>query len=126
VKRLLGNLGNLFIQVVAVPGIWDTQCGFKAFSEESAERIFSVARINGWGFDMEALALARHFGYDVEIIAADWIDDSETHVRLRNYFDTLVETLKVRWNLLVGAYTRAEAPTFAAAENQTTQHLPHE
>ena len=53
IKRMLGNAGNLFIQFVAVPGIWDTQCGFKAFTAEAVQNIFSVARIDGWGFDYQ-------------------------------------------------------------------------
>jgi hypothetical protein len=104
IKRLLGNMGNLFIQIVAVPGIWDTQCGFKAFTAEAAEKIFSVARIDGWGFDIEALALARYFGCRVAVIAARWIDHAETHVRFWNYLTTLTETVHVRWNLMTGAY----------------------
>jgi glycosyltransferase involved in cell wall biosynthesis len=103
-KRLLGNAGNLFIQFFAVPGIWDTQCGFKAFTADAAQKIFEVAKIDGWGFDIEALALARRFGYRIAIIGARWIDHAETHVRTWNYVTTLMETLQVRWNLLTGAY----------------------
>jgi glycosyltransferase involved in cell wall biosynthesis len=106
-KRFLGNGGNLFIQLMAVPGIWDTQCGFKAFSAGAAERIFSVATIDRWGFDIEALALARHFDYPIRIVPANWIDDADTHVSLRNYLDTILETLRVRWNLSTGVYRRA-------------------
>lgn len=103
-KRALGNAGNLLIQVLAVPGIWDTQCGFKAFTAAAAERIFSVARINGWGFDIEALALARRYGYQVAIIPTYWVDAAGTHVKTSDYFKTLGEALKVRWNLLSGVY----------------------
>ena len=103
-KRFLGNMGNLFIQIVAVPGIWDTQCGYKAFTAEAAQQIFSIAKIDGWGFDIEALALARKFGYSVAVIAARWIDHAETHVRSWNYITTLTETIHVRWNLTTGAY----------------------
>ena len=110
-KRLMGNAGNLFIQFVAVPGIWDTQCGFKAFTAEAAEKIFSVARIDGWGFDIEALALARKNGYRIGIIPARWIDNSESHVRIWNYGNVLYETVQVRWNLLSGAYNGDEGPT---------------
>lgn len=117
-KRLLGNVGNLLIQIVAVRGIWDTQCGFKAFTAEAAEEIFSVARINGWGFDIEALALARRFGHRIEVIPAHWVDDADTHVRIWNYFDTLLETVKVRWNLTTGVYNRANAESALASNNK--------
>ncbi len=109
-KRFMGNAGNLFIQFVAVPGIWDTQCGFKAFTAEAAEKIFSVSRIDGWGFDIESLALARKFGFHVDIIPARWIDHAETHVRIWNYGTTLLETIRVRYNLLTGKYDIAADP----------------
>ncbi len=105
-KRLLGDAGNLFIQLIAVPGIWDTQCGFKAFTAAAAGRIFSVARIDRWGFDIEALALARRFGYQTGVIAADWVDEAGTHVQRWDYLDTIGETIKIRWNLMRGVYPR--------------------
>ena len=98
-KRLLGNLGNLFIQLVAVRGIWDTQCGFKAFRAQAAEKIFGVSKINGFGFDVEALALARRFGYKIGVVPADWKNDPQSHVRFSSYFKVLWETVLVRINL---------------------------
>ena len=120
-KRLLGNAGNLVVQAVAVPGIWDTQCGFKAFRALAAEEIFSVARINGWGFDMEALALARHFSYKVEIIGAYWVDEPNTHVETLDYFRSLAEAFKVRWNLLTRVYER---PSGTGTETQPSEAQP--
>lgn len=106
VKRLLGNLGNLFIQFMAVPGIWDTQCGFKAFTAEAACSIFQAARVDGWAFDIEALALARRFGYKTAVIPANWVDDSDTHVTFRNYLEVLADTVRIRWHLWQGAYRK--------------------
>ncbi len=103
-KRFLGNLGNLFVQIVAVPGIWDTQCGFKAFRATAAEKIFSISRIERWGFDMEALALARRFGYKIEVVGANWVDEPNTHVTKLDYIRSLTEAVKVRWNLIIGNY----------------------
>ena len=105
IKRFFGNLGNLFIQLVAVWGIWDTQCGFKAFSAESAQRIFSLATIDRWGIDIEALALARHYRYRIGIVAAYWIDNPDTHVKSTDYLKTLGEALQVRWQLWTGKYS---------------------
>lgn len=50
-KRIIGQFGNIIIQCVALPGIWDTQCGFKAFRAEVAERIFSQTTIEAWAFE---------------------------------------------------------------------------
>lgn len=105
-KRVLGSVGNLFIQVVAVPGIWDTQCGFKAFTGRSAELIFSVAEIDRWGFDIEVLAIARHFGFKVSLVPAFWVNDAATNVRLSSYFEVLLEAIRIRWNLLKGTYLK--------------------
>ncbi|MCP4428216.1 MAG: glycosyltransferase family 2 protein [Chloroflexi bacterium] len=105
-KRFLGNVGNLFIQMMAVPGIWDTQCGFKAFSAPTAEKIFAVARSDGWVFDIEALALARRFKCQTAVIGANWVDDADTHVSPWHYIGSLLETVKIRWQLMTGAYDR--------------------
>jgi glycosyltransferase involved in cell wall biosynthesis len=106
VKKILRGAGNVFIRTVTVPGIWDTQCGFKAFSDSLAERIFSVSKIDGWGFDIEALALARHLDCRIGIVPARWSNRPGTHLRPLNYLDVLYETVKVRWNLMTGAYAR--------------------
>ncbi|MEK7567161.1 MAG: dolichyl-phosphate beta-glucosyltransferase [Patescibacteria group bacterium] len=97
-KRLMGNMGNLFIQLVAVRGFWDTQCGFKAFRDSAAEKIFGQQRVPGWGFDIEALALAKALGYRIGVIPAYWVNDPKSHVRLSTYFQVLWETVKVRLN----------------------------
>lgn len=105
-KRLMGNLGNLYIQILAVPGIWDTQNGFKAFTAEAAEKIFSIAKIDRWAFDVEALALARKFGYKIGIIPIHWINDPRSHVKLSGYLKVLLDVMKIRWNLILGKYEK--------------------
>lgn len=106
-KRMLRGAGNLFIQTVAVPGVWDTQCGFKAFSKLLAEQIFPVCKIDGWGFDVETLALARHLNSRIGIVPARWSNRPGTHLRPAHYFDVLCETIKVRWSLTTGVYAEA-------------------
>lgn len=104
-KRQLGNMGNLFIQLFAVRGIWDTQCGFKAFTARTAHDIFSRAKIDRWGFDVEVLALARALNYKIGIVPAYWINDSKSHVKLSGYVQVLWETVKIWWWLRTGGYT---------------------
>ena len=103
-KRIVGQVGNLVIQAVAVPGIWDTQCGFKAFRAEVAERIFSQTTIAGWGFDIEVLALAQTANYRIGIIPAHWINDPRSHVRPSDYARVFVDSLRVRANLRACRY----------------------
>ena len=103
-KRMLGNMGNLFIQAVALPGVWDTQCGFKAFRDFAAEKIFSRQITAGWAFDIEALALARKLGYKIAKVPAYWINDPRSSVRLSSYFQVLKDTVKIRFNFWLGKY----------------------
>jgi len=108
-KRFLGNAGNLFIQIMVVPGIWDTRCGFKAFSAEASKKVFSVARMDGWSFDDESLALARRNGYDIQAIGADWNDAEGTHVTKLDYVKNIFEAIRIRWYLMTGVYKRKPA-----------------
>ncbi|MBI1996046.1 MAG: glycosyltransferase, partial [Deltaproteobacteria bacterium] len=103
-KRVIGEIGNRIVRRLAVPGIWDTQCGFKAFRAEAAERIFSKLTIDRWGFDIEVLALARALNYKIGIIPAHWVNDARSHVRNIDYLRVLRDTFKVRANLLTGKY----------------------
>jgi len=105
-KRQLGNFGNLLIQLVAVPGIWDTQCGFKAYTAKATEDIFGRSLIDRWGFDIEALALARKLGYKIGIIPVYWVNNPNSRVSLKGYLNTFRELFKIKWNLIRGKYDR--------------------
>lgn len=100
-KSLLGNAGNLFIQIFAVYGIWDTQCGFKAFTARVAEKIFELTKNDRWAFDVEALALTRMFKYKIGIVPVQWINNANSRVKLSSYFQFLLETVKI------GGYVRS-------------------
>jgi dolichyl-phosphate beta-glucosyltransferase len=103
-KVLAGDAGNLFIRAIAVPGIHDTQAGFKLFSERAVTDIFARLTLDRWGFDVEILAVARHLGYRVKELPITWRNDPESKVRLSSYFDVLWEVWKVRRNLRSGVY----------------------
>jgi len=104
-RRIFGKMGNLFIQIMAVPGIFDTQRGFKIFSKKAADEIFPRITIFGWGWDVEALALARKYHYKIKEVPVNWKNDvSNSKVGLNAYFQVLTETVKIRWNLMTGKY----------------------
>jgi dolichyl-phosphate beta-glucosyltransferase len=67
-----GKLFNRFVQMLAVPGIHDTQCGFKLFTRAAAENIFSRCQIDNFSFDVEALYLARLLGYAIAEVGVEW------------------------------------------------------
>lgn len=99
VKRIFGRAENLFIQIMLLPGVGDTQCGFKVFTEEAAERIFPALKTPGWGFDVEVLALAKRFGYSVAQIPVLWSHRDPSALRFSGYLKTLIEIGKIRWRL---------------------------
>lgn len=103
-RRLLGKLGNLWIQFWVLPGIWDSQRGFKLFSARAAEAIFPKLKINHWGFDVEVLALARKLGFKIKEVPIRWDNEGESKVKPSAYFQVLLEVLKIRWNLWLGKY----------------------
>lgn len=103
-RVLAGKLGNKWIQLFAVWGISDTQRGFKLFTARAAEAIFPKLTIFGWGFDVEALALARKFGYRIKEVPITWDNDPDSKVNIWAYPQVLLQTLKIWWNLITGVY----------------------
>ncbi len=107
-RRVLGKLGNKFIQIMAVPGISDTQRGFKILSAEAAHDIFSHSHVNRFAFDIELLALARRFGYRIKEVGINWKNDpGHSTVSGATYIQVLLETVRIRWWLMTGKYPRA-------------------
>ena len=80
-RRAIGRVFHLATRVL-VPGVRDTQCGFKMFRREAAQRIFRQASINGLAFDVEALYLARRLGLSILEISVDWKNDPDSRVRM--------------------------------------------
>lgn len=105
-RRIAGTLGNALIRAAALRGIHDTQCGFKLFRAEAAERLFALSRIDGWAFDVEVLLLARRMGLRIDVFPVRWRHDPVSAVTPASYFKTLRDLLRVRWGLWRGGYRR--------------------
>lgn len=103
-KVWLGKLGNKAIQFLVAPGIKDTQCGFKLFKKNVAQRIFKKQTIDRWGFDFEILFIARKLGYTIKEFPVVWINAEGSKVKLTDYPKTFLELFKIRWNNLCGKY----------------------
>lgn len=71
-RELLGRAFNLVVQLLAIRGIADTQCGFKLFRLHEARDIFSRCKTDGFGFDFEALMIARDLGYRIAEVPIRW------------------------------------------------------
>jgi glycosyltransferase involved in cell wall biosynthesis len=99
------RLANKMIQRSLVPGVKDTQCGFKAFTAEAAVDLFKYGRIDGWAFDLEILALARRRGFEIAEVGVEWKDDRRSRVNpLKDLWKVVREALTIRKNLRRGVY----------------------
>jgi len=99
------RLANRVIQRSLVPGVRDTQCGFKAFTAEAARALFGVGRIDGWAFDLEILALARRTGFAIAEVGVEWTDDRRSRVNpLKDLWKVIREAMTIRQNLRRGVY----------------------
>lgn len=106
-RVMWSRLCNKVIQRSLVPGIRDTQCGFKAFTAEAARNLFASATINGWAFDLEILALARRRGFAIEEVGVEWKDDNRSRVNpLKDMWKVIREALTIRKNIKSGLYNK--------------------
>lgn len=103
-RELMGNVGNLIIQVFGVWGIWDTQNGFKGFRAKAAQTIFPCQRMQGFSFDIELLAIARKRGYRIGVIPVRWKFDPDSKVTLKAYLQVFLDVFRIRWNLITHKY----------------------
>lgn len=96
-RRLMGRGFNAAAQWLAVPGIHDTQCGFKLFSAAACDAVFSRQRIDDFGFDVELLWIARRLGLRIAEIPVTWIDDPRSTVRpVRDATRMFLDLLRIR------------------------------
>jgi dolichyl-phosphate beta-glucosyltransferase len=99
-----GRLYNLFVRVLALRGLRDTQCGFKLWSADAARAAFADARLDGFSFDVEALYLARRRGYRIAELPVIWRNDAATRVSLGGGSVAFPDLLRIRWNDWMGRY----------------------
>lgn len=96
-RELGGKLFNRCVQLVAVPGIRDTQCGFKLFTRAAAQNIFSRCQIDNFSFDVEVLYLGRQLGYSIVEVPVRWAHQEGSKVRfVRDALRMLKTLLRIR------------------------------
>jgi dolichyl-phosphate beta-glucosyltransferase len=116
-RRLIGRIANRIINLTALPGFEDTQCGFKMFRREVAEDLFSVQRMNGIGFDIELLFIAQKRGYKIQEVPITWYYDPDSRIRLlQDSLNLVLEIRSVRRNWNRGLYEAASRPAPKARE----------
>jgi dolichyl-phosphate beta-glucosyltransferase len=106
-RHIMGRVFNTLVRLLAVPGVRDTQCGFKAFRRQAADELFDRQMITGFGFDVELLYLARKYGYRIRELGIEWYFNDDTRVRAgADTLNMLGELLMIRYRDLIGRYRR--------------------
>jgi dolichyl-phosphate beta-glucosyltransferase len=103
-RENLGRLFNVAVRTLVVPGLHDTQCGFKLFSAAAAESTFGSARLDGFCFDVEALFIARKRGFRIAEIPVTWRNDTATRVTTLRGAQAFLDLLRIRTNDWRGDY----------------------
>jgi len=113
-RHLMGRVFNFLVRALAVPGVQDTQCGFKCFTREAALFLFPLQRIDGWGFDVEILHIASMHGLRMVEVPVEWYYGQNSRIRpLENTISMVTELLRIRLNGRRGYYDKQEQPTVA-------------
>ena len=104
-RHTMGRLYNMLVQALAVPGITDTQCGFKCFSRKLVNQIFPLQKVYGFAFDVEVLFLARKKKLRIVQVPIDWHFRSKSKVSpFKDSLPMSMEVFKIRWRHLRGQY----------------------
>jgi dolichyl-phosphate beta-glucosyltransferase len=106
-RHVIGRIFNFMVRTITLPGIQDTQCGFKCFNAQAAEDLFRAQTIDGWTFDVELLYVALKRGYRVIEIPIPWYYHPGSRVRIiGDSIHMLADLFRIRINDLRGRYAR--------------------
>jgi dolichyl-phosphate beta-glucosyltransferase len=103
-REALGRLFNSLVRLMTLPGLRDTQCGFKLFSAEVAQEAFSRARLPGFSFDVEVLYIAVRRGRRIAELPVTWRNDAATRVTLLRGMAAFLDVVRIRVLGALGAY----------------------
>ena len=94
-RHFIGRVYNLLVRMLVLPGLQDTQCGYKCFSAEAAQAIFPLQRLEGWSFDVEVLTIARQLGFEIAEVPITW------HYQPGSRMHLLRDSLQMAKDLLI-------------------------
>jgi glycosyltransferase involved in cell wall biosynthesis len=103
-REAAGKFFNLVMRFAVGLPFHDTQCGFKLFSRAAAETVFPRQRLERFGFDVEALLIARLHGFHIAEVPVRWAHVEGTKVSTLSGAQSFVDLLVVRLNQLAGKY----------------------
>lgn len=104
-RQVLGKIFPYLVNLLAVRGIKDTQCGFKLYTRTAAKMIAEKQRINRFAFDVEQLFIARKLGMKIKEVPVKWIDKAGSKVdTVKDSLRMLRDLIRIRFNSLKGLY----------------------
>lgn len=104
-RHFVGRAFNALIRIFALPGLQDTQCGFKCFHRSAVETLFPQQTIDGWSFDVEILFIAQKYGYRIEELPIPWYFNPDSHISVfKDSLKMAWDLFVIRWNDLRGRY----------------------
>ena len=103
-REAVGRVFNAAMRVVTGLPFKDTQCGFKLFQASSGREVFSRQQLDGFGFDVEVLFIAKTLGLKSVEVPVRWDNVEGTKVSMLLGFVAFMDLLKVRRNALQGKY----------------------
>jgi dolichyl-phosphate beta-glucosyltransferase len=105
VRSSLGKVFPIFVRLLLLPGIRDSQCGFKLFRKDVAKKIAEKQIIDGFCFDAEQLFLAKKMGYKIKEVPISWANDERSKVRIvADSLRMFLDLFCIRWNAFLGRY----------------------
>jgi len=108
-RHMIGRINNWIIKLAALDDFEDTQCGFKMFSRSAAIDLFGVQKMNGIGFDVELLYIAKRRGYKIKEVPITWYYDPYSTMRLwDDSINMLREIWEIRQNWRRGDYEKRD------------------
>ncbi len=98
-RRIGGYIFTAVRRRLLLFDVYDTQCGFKAFRKEAAERIFRLQQLDGWAFDAELLFIAQRLGYSIKQMPVEWhhVEGSRFQIGIRSAIRELRDLARIRW-----------------------------
>lgn len=105
IRHLIGRVFNSLVRYALLPGLQDTQCGFKAFRGEIADQLFRMQTLTGWSFDAEILFIAQNLGYKIIEVPITWYYKPGSRLNIiKDSFKMASDLLTIRRNARNGVY----------------------
>ncbi len=103
-REFLGRIFRLLVRILVPLGVKDSQAGFKMFTARAAQTVFSRQTIFRWAFDVEILTLARKAGLKIKEAPIRWMNEGQSHVKIKGMIAMLFEVARIRLNLWTNHY----------------------